>query len=110
MGSFDVAYPAYRYLNSFCHKKKGGFTTQKPYGESENIVDAFKTAHLGLTSLYFGEVEKAEKAGRLLQDFFSKQADLSSGFYLRMNDAGQLITEYPKEAALFHKVSATEPE
>jgi hypothetical protein len=110
MGSFDVAYPAYRYLSSFCHKKNGGFTTQKPYGESENIVDAFTTAHLGLTSLYFGGLEKAEKAGHLLQKFFSIQPHLGSGFYLRMDDAGRLITEYAKAAALFHKVSASESE
>jgi hypothetical protein len=66
MGSFDVAYPAYRYLKSFFHPEIGGFTTQNPYATSNNIVDAFTTAHLGLTSLYFGESEKAEKAGRLL--------------------------------------------
>ena len=110
MGSFDIAYPAYSYLKSFRHPKNGGFTTQTPYGESENIVDAFTTAHLGLASLYFGEIEKAENAGRLLQYCFSIQPDLSSGFYLRMDNARRLITEYPKEAAIFHKVSATEPE
>jgi len=110
MGCFDIAYPAYRYLRSFYHTKNGGFTTQNPYGESSNIVDAFTTAHLGLTSLYFGEIERAQGAGNLLQRFISLQPELKSGFYLRMNDNGQLVTEYSEETALFHRVSAAEPD
>ncbi len=109
MGCFDIAYPAYQYLKSFYHKKNGGFTTHNPYGESNTIVDVLTTAHLGLTSLYFGEIEKAIRAGNLLQRFISIQPDLRSGFYLRMNDNSKLITEYSQDAAIFHKVSSIEP-
>ncbi len=109
MGSFDIAYPAYQYLKSFYHKKNGGFTTCKPYSKSNNIVDVLTTSHLGLTSLYLGDIEKAIAAGNLLQRFISIQPDLRSGFYLRINDSDKLITEFPQGAEIFHKVSATEP-
>jgi hypothetical protein len=111
MGRFDIAYPAYRYLRSFHHAKHGGFTTQGPYVEqAQNIVDVLTTAHLGLAALYFGETEKATQAGRLLQRFMAVQPDLGSGFYLRMNDDGELVTDYAPDAALFHRVSATQPQ
>jgi Prenyltransferase and squalene oxidase repeat len=109
MGCFDIAYPAYRYLRSFYHEKNGGFTTRRPYGDSDNIVDVLTTAHLGLAALYFGEIEKAARAGKLLQRFIDMQPDLRSGFYLRMNDQGEIINDYPQDAAIFHQVSALKP-
>lgn len=110
MGCFDVAYPAYRYLESFYHPDNGGFTTLGPYGELNNIVDVLTTAHLGLTSLYFGEIGKAERAGHLLHQFIALQPDLRSAFFLRMNDSSELITDYPPDAAFFHSVSAVVPD
>ena len=106
MGCFEVAYPAYRYLQSYYHEKSGGFTTLHPCSKSNNIIDVLTTAHLGLAALYFGEIEKAIGAGKLLQRFVAIQPDLSSGFYLRMNDSGELITDYGQDAALFHQVSS----
>ena len=109
MGCFDIAYPAYRYLQSFYHAKNGGFTTLGPYREANNTVDVLTTAHLGLTALYFGEIEKAIRAGKLLQLCFAVQPDVSSGFYLRMNDTGDLITDYAEDTAIFHHVSVLQP-
>lgn len=111
MGRFDIAYPAYRYLKSFYHARHGGFTTRCPYSEqAPNIVDVLTTAHLGLAALYFGEIEKATQAGKLLQRFMAVQPDLGTGFYLRMDDDGNLIGDYAPDAALFHRVSAQEPQ
>jgi len=111
MGRFDIAWPAYRYLRSFHHAKQGGFTTRRPYAEqAPNIVDVLTTAHLGLAALYFGEIDKAIRAGKLLQRFIIVQPDPASGFYLRMDDDGNLITDYAPDAALFHRVSATQPQ
>ncbi|MCP4403066.1 MAG: hypothetical protein GY801_37890 [bacterium] len=109
MGCFEIAYPAYRYLLSFQHEKSGGFTTQRPCGGSKNIVDVLTTAHLGLAALYFGEIEKAVSAGKLLQKFLNIQPDLSKGLYLRMNDKAELITGYAQDAAIFYQVSTIEP-
>ena len=94
MGVFDIAYPTYQYLASFYHQKNGDFTTQYPYGESDNIVDAFTTAQLGLITFYFGKIEKAKRAGKLLQKIFSIQPELRSGLFLRMLDSGKLVTDF----------------
>jgi hypothetical protein len=110
LGRFDIAYPAYQYLTSFYHPKHGGFTTNKPYGQADNVVDLLSTAHLGLTALYFGDLEKANSAGELLQRFVSMQPDIKQGFYLRLNDAGKIITDFPQQASIFFKVSVLQPD
>ncbi|MGK7873489.1 MAG: hypothetical protein AB4426_09295 [Xenococcaceae cyanobacterium] len=109
MGRFDVAYPAYQYLKLFYHPEQGGFKTNKPDRETDNVVDVLTTAHLGLTALYFGELDKARTAGNLLQRFVSLQPNIQLEFYLRINDEGKLITEFPGDSAIFFTVSATQP-
>jgi len=110
MGRFDISYPAYQYLNSFYHPQLGGFTTNKPYTPEKNVIDALTAAHLGLAALYFGDLEKAKSAGNLLQKLIDIQPELESGFYLRTNDEGELLTQFPEEMALFYRVSATQPQ
>ena len=109
MGRFDVAYPAYDYLQTFFHPKLEGFTTRNPYGQTDNTVDVLTTAHLGLVALYCGNQKKAKAAGQLIQTILSLQPNSKKGFFLRLNNEGNLITEYPGESALFFLVSATQP-
>ncbi|MCU0535303.1 MAG: hypothetical protein MUD14_15555 [Hydrococcus sp. Prado102] len=109
MGHFDVAAKAYQYLKSFFHEGNGGFTTNKPYGQSNNVVDVLTTAHLGLAALYFGELDRAKSAGNLLKNFISMQPELKTGFYLRLDDNGELITNYDREKEIFYQVSAVKP-
>lgn len=40
----------------------------------------------------------------MLHKFVSIQPDLKSGFYLRLNDNDELITEYPQKTEIFDKV------
>lgn len=109
MGRFDIAYPAYQYLQGFYHPGCGGFTTHQPYGQGDNEVDILTTAHLGLTALYFGDLTKATGAGKLLRHIASQQPDLKTGFYLRQREQGEVVTSYPHERAVFYHVSATQP-
>jgi len=109
MGRFEVAFPAYHYLQSFYHPGNGGFTTRKPYGQEDNTVDVFTTAHLGLTALYFGDLEKATAAGRLIQKFHALQPNTQMGFFLRLQGDGGLISTFPKESDIFFVVSTTQP-
>lgn len=109
MGRFEVAYPAYDYLQTFSHPENGGFTTQKPYGQNDNTVDVFTTAHLGLAALYFGDLQKAIAAGHLIQKFLTLQPNIQTGFYLRLNNEGKLLSDFPQESAIFFEVSATQP-
>ena len=109
MGRFDVAYPAYDYLQTFFHPKLEGFTTRNPYGQGDNTVDVLTTAHLGLVALYLGNLKKAKAAGQLIQTILSLQPNTKKEFFLRLNDEGNLITEYPGESAFFFVVSAIQP-
>jgi len=109
MGRFDVAYPAYDYLQSFYHPKHGGFTTRNPYGQSDNTIDVLTTAHLGLVALYLGDLQKAKTAGHLIQTFLSLQPNKQEGFYLRLRDDGELITDFAEDCSLFFQVSTTQP-
>ena len=48
-------------------------------------------------------------AGKLLQKFSALQPDVTQGFYLRMSDAGNIITDFPQEAGLFFKSAPYSP-
>jgi hypothetical protein len=108
MGRFDIAYPAYQYLKTFHHPTHGGFTTTKPYGQADNVVDILMTAHLGLTALHFGEIEIAKHAGHFLAQFRFLQPN-SSAFYLRISHDSQIITDFPADSALFFVVNSEQP-
>lgn len=109
LGRFEVSYPAYQYLTTFYHPTLGGFITQKPAAQTPPTVDVLSTAHLGLTALYFGDLDKAKRAGDLLQTFAALQPDSQQGFYLRLDNEGRLLTAFPPEASLFFTVSAVQP-
>ena len=109
MGRFEVAYPAFHYLQSFYHPVHGGFTTQQAYGLGDNTVDIFTTAHLGLVSLYFGDLTKPSAAGNLLHRFLGLQPNLEKEFLLRINKNGALISSFHRDHGLFYTVSFTEP-
>lgn len=82
---------AYQYLQALYHPKLGGFTIHRSYGQGSKGVDILNTAHLGLTALYFGDLEKAESSGRLLKQVAALQPALGSGFHLRLNDDGTVM-------------------
>ena len=108
MGRFDIAYRAYDYLESFYHPQLGGFTTQKPYGQDGNMLDVLTTSHLGLVALYLGDLEKAKTAGLLLQKVLCLQPNKQVGFYLRLDDDGKLLTDFPQDSAPFFQVTTRE--
>lgn len=108
MGRFDISYLGYSYLQSFYCSQLGGFKTHQPQSNSD-VVDILTTAHLGLTSLYFGALEKAQASGNLLQKIISLQPHLDNGFYLRINQLEELELEFSDEAKIFYFVSAREP-
>jgi hypothetical protein len=110
MGRFDIAYPAFSYLRSFHHPGHGGFLAGRPHGSGAEGMDALTTAHLGLTCLYFGDVERARAAGRFLARLLAIQPELGTGFFLRLARSADLVTDFPEAAAAFHVVSAREPD
>jgi hypothetical protein len=109
LGRVDVAYPAFDYLRAH-DAACGGFYTHRRTANADDIVDALSTAHLGLLALSFGDLRRAERAGRYLARLLGAQPDLDHGLYLRTDAKGLVVDEFPPEAAVFHLVSRTEPD
>ncbi|WP_433334259.1 hypothetical protein [Spirillospora sp. CA-294931] len=105
MGRFGTAARAMGHLVRYHNLGNGGFRTNLASG-----TDSLTTAHLGLASLYTGQVERAAAAGVHLAQLLAVQPDLKAGFYVRLDHRGRPVTEFPGEAAPVHVVSATEPE
>jgi hypothetical protein len=110
MGRFDIAYPAFEYLRSYHHPGQDGFLTSGPAGSGDGGTDALTTAHLGLVCLYFGDLERAQGAGRWLARLLAIQPDLRTGLFLRLDRSGHLVRDVPEDKAVFHLVSAREPD
>lgn len=106
MGRFDISFPAWKFLDGFYNDQLGGWKPHRISNE-EGVIDILSTAHLGLASLYFGNLDKAIACGSLLEKFFVEQKDLSK-FYLRMSSKGELIKNYPQEMAIFEHVNRHE--
>jgi hypothetical protein len=110
VGRFDLAFPAFEYLRSGHEPGRGGFLTSGPSGSGEGETDALTTAHLGLVCLYFGDLPRAEGAGRWLARLLTLQPDSRAGLLLRLDRCGQVVRDIPKDKAAFYVVSAHEPD
>lgn len=109
LGRFDVARPAYDFVRTFSHEGNGGCTLSAPYGQGDGVTDAFLTAHLGLLSLYFGDLDRARRAGDFVLRVLDLQPDLGDGLYLRVDGDGKLVTRFPAEDAALCVVKKAEP-
>ncbi|MEX1323772.1 MAG: hypothetical protein AB1Z21_06190, partial [Synechococcaceae cyanobacterium] len=113
IGRFDLSLPAWGFLKRFWSDEPAGFTLQ-PRSDSGGdgqcpVLELLTCAHLGLASLYFGDLERARGAALALQRFLEAQPSPASRLYLRMTPEGQLKTEFPLEAAPLHCVEAGAP-
>jgi len=109
LGRFDIAYPAFEYLRSGHEPNRGGFLTSGHSGSGDGETDVLTTAHLGLVCLYFGDLTRAEGAGRWLARLLTLQPDLRAGLFLRLDRSGQLVWDIPQDKAAFYVVSTHEP-
>jgi hypothetical protein len=110
LGRFDVSLPGARYLASFHSASRDAFVTHDPRTAGASVSDVFTNAHLGLAALYLGDLEKARSAGRMLARSAERQPDPAAAFYLRLDGEGVPIAEFPADASIFYRVSATEPQ
>ncbi len=111
VGRFDLARPSWAHLRRFDHSRNGGFCLTAPFrGDGTDVIELLTTAHLGLTALYCGELPLALSAGRALRDFCSLQPEPERRLYLRMNDSGELITDFPEQARHLHVVEIGTPD
>ena len=61
-------------------------------------MDVLTSAHLGLISLSFGDLETAKNARKLLDKFMNIQPNLKSRFNLRINDDEKLSINFSEPA------------
>jgi hypothetical protein len=109
IGRFDVSFPAWGYLRRFWHEDSGGFALEPATGGSAAVIEVLMCAHLGLTALYLGDLERAQGAGNALATFLDQQPSPETRFFLRMNARGELQTEYDEDAAGLHVIETHQP-
>lgn len=110
MGRFDVSRPGGRYLARFHSRTHDGFMTRDPRVSNGAVLDVLTNAHLGLVALYLGDLEPARSAARFLARCAERQPNIAQDFYLRLDESGNPVTKFPASKAMFHRVSADEPQ
>jgi len=104
LGRFEISIPGYDYLRKYFSKENSSFRTNLHDEESNSKCDILTAAHLGLASLYCGELTLARAAGTYLTEVFQKQEDLSQAFYLRTQNDKRLSTSFPEDQAPFYVI------
>ena len=96
----------YTFLRSYYNQENGSFCTKETFSESgSNASDVLTTAQLGLMALYFGDLNKAQRAGNYLISFLSIQPDIHHSFYLQGTADGKPVTSFPNEKASLYVLS-----
>lgn len=108
LGIQEIAQPANNYLKQYNLGSRAGFATNQVTKEPQ-VTDVLTVAHHGLINLEIGNLDVAVSAGNFLCQAIAQQHNLKSGFYLRLNKDGELITNFTKEQTPFYFVSSTEP-
>lgn len=108
LGQTDVSSPGFEYLKKFKLSRNLGFLTNHQDSKSVD-TDVLTAAHHGLINLEMNNLDAAIAAGNYLCEALSRQPELKKGFYLRINNKGEVITQYPAEKAAFYFVSTTQP-
>ena len=109
-GRFDVSRPGGRYLERFHSAAHDGFVTRNPRAADGAVLDVLTNAHLGLVALYLGDLEPARSAARFLARCAERQPNIARDFYLHLDESGNPVTKFPASTAMFHRVSANEPQ
>lgn len=109
-GRFELARPAWAHLRRFANPGFGGFCLARRYcGDGSDVIELLTTAHLGMAALFCGELPLALAAGHCLRRFWEQQPQPERRLLLRMDDAGELIVDWPDAAARLHVVDASKP-
>ncbi len=86
LGRFDVSYPLWRFLQS-CAAPCGGF----PHFKGDKYLRSLATAWTGVSALYMGDLELAQRVGECCIALIEQQPD-PSRFYFQMTYEGELVT------------------
>jgi len=86
VGRFDLSYPVMSFLMS-CQTECGGF----PHFASDEWIRSLSTAWAGISAIYFGRLDVAEKAAECCISMLEQQPDPDRFYYLMTRD-GKLAT------------------
>ena len=87
LGRFDVSYPVMSFLES-CQAPCGGF----PHFANDKVTRALATGWVGVTAIYMGRLDIAEKAAKCCISMLEQQPS-NDRFYFQMHPDGTLATE-----------------
>ena len=87
LGRFDLTYPVMSFLET-CQTPCGGF----PHFAKDELVRSLSTAWTGVSALYIGRMEVAEKVAACCISMLEGQPD-ESRFYYQMTRDGELVTD-----------------
>ena len=86
LGRFDVSYPVMSFLAS-CQTPCGGL----PFLEADELIRSLATAWTGVSAVYAGRMDVAEKAAQCCISMLEQQPD-EAKFYFQMTRDGKLVT------------------
>ncbi|KAK6186566.1 hypothetical protein SNE40_008580 [Patella caerulea] len=96
---YDISRPAYSYILNFYNPVQNGFLWREPYDSSkggkgiDQSICAFMCGHLGYTSLFMGDFDRARATAEVLCRFVSKQPNLDKEFLIKMDaSTGELMS------------------
>jgi len=96
MGRFEYAFSLMNDLRNYYNPELGGFMTQDVYKQGSSS-DVYTTSLIGHVSLYFGDLNKAIRAGNFVLRCLAMQPDLKRSFYLHMWEDGRFVTDFTPE-------------
>ncbi|ESO96550.1 hypothetical protein LOTGIDRAFT_159967 [Lottia gigantea] len=112
IGRFDIAYPAYKYLNTFYNPVLKSVNCSEPFSVDTpgQEIEILMCSHLGIAALYFGNLELAETLGNSIDTFIQRQPDIKLEFLCRMSSANKdFVKEGPEELRPFYSVKTNDP-
>ncbi len=88
LGRFDVSYPIYNFLKTL-KMPCGGYPLQK----GMPFARAMTTAWVGVTAIYFNDMEEALSCAKWCIDQLEAQPDIDNKFYFMTKPDGSIATE-----------------
>jgi len=104
----SISYAGYKYLKTYDLGIDSGFSTNQIGKNNPIMTDVLTVAHHGLINLENGELETAHACGKFLCKAMAKQPTLNKGFFLRFNQHGEIIKNFPNDQKPFYFISTTE--
>jgi len=101
LGRFDLSYPVMSYLLSQM-APCGGL----PHFDGDDLIRSLSTAWTGISALYFGDIQAAEKIAKCSISMLEQQPR-EDRFYFQMTRSGKLATEKEYPEAQF--IDTTKP-